>query len=163
MPTSTHSTYFFLLMFCILVNLIFLYNVIKYLFFYGVTRRQRSNHVEEFAAAVTTGLRTQPNSNRVTKSAIIEVVIDVIEEGIKTPAIKGKNTDCSICIAETKYREISLILPICGHKFHKACIEPWLKEKKTCPLCRTRVRDGRIIEETIKTYSPVISVETFTQ
>jgi len=24
----------------------------------------------------------------------------------------------------------------CGHKFHKDCIEPWIKQRKPCPICR---------------------------
>jgi len=25
------------------------------------------------------------------------------------------------------------------HIFHKACIEPWLQRKNTCPICRTTI------------------------
>lgn len=25
----------------------------------------------------------------------------------------------------------------CGHKFHKNCVVPWLKENPKCPMCRT--------------------------
>lgn len=28
----------------------------------------------------------------------------------------------------------------CGHKYHEACIDTWLKESKTCPICRTPCR-----------------------
>lgn len=30
-------------------------------------------------------------------------------------------------------------LVVCGHIFHRRCIEKWLADVKTCPNCRTRV------------------------
>jgi hypothetical protein len=42
--------------------------------------------------------------------------------------------DCSICLEKVPnkgYFETS-----CHHKYHKKCIEPWLKEQNTCPTCR---------------------------
>ncbi|XP_049394809.1 E3 ubiquitin-protein ligase ATL4-like [Solanum stenotomum] len=106
---------------------------------YRVKQRPWSNDVEEFVLPndedefVSTTERT---------TSIVEVVIDISDEAITTPSIKGKNNDCSICIEEIKHWEMFLIFPICCHRFHYACIRPWLEENKTCPMCRTHVRDA---------------------
>ena len=42
---------------------------------------------------------------------------------------------CAICIDGYKVGEVVTVLT-CGHIFHKACIEPWLLEKRTCPMCK---------------------------
>ena len=26
--------------------------------------------------------------------------------------------------------------PCCRHEFHKTCVDPWLMDKRTCPLCK---------------------------
>ncbi len=31
---------------------------------------------------------------------------------------------------------------ICKHIFHKACVDEWLKEQTTCPICRKIVKAG---------------------
>ncbi|XP_077447498.1 E3 ubiquitin-protein ligase RNF128-like [Stigmatopora argus] len=42
---------------------------------------------------------------------------------------------CAVCIESYKAGEVVTVLT-CGHIFHKACIEPWLLEKRTCPMCK---------------------------
>ena len=32
------------------------------------------------------------------------------------------------------------MLPYCGHAFHVACIDTWLKQQCTCPICRASMR-----------------------
>ena len=40
---------------------------------------------------------------------------------------------CSICLDEDTENIKTLL---CGHKFHKDCIEEWVNKEETCPLCR---------------------------
>ncbi|BFG29557.1 hypothetical protein CerSpe_158290 [Prunus speciosa] len=46
---------------------------------------------------------------------------------------------CSICLQELKEGECARELPTCRHFFHMACIDQWLKQQSSCPMCRTRV------------------------
>jgi len=49
-------------------------------------------------------------------------------------------TSCSICISEFTKEEKLILLPNCGHFFHRDCILPWLTGRKgNCPLCQTMV------------------------
>ena len=31
------------------------------------------------------------------------------------------------------------IFLICRHEFHKSCVDPWLLEHRTCPICKTNI------------------------
>ncbi|GJN33104.1 hypothetical protein PR202_gb21668 [Eleusine coracana subsp. coracana] len=44
--------------------------------------------------------------------------------------------DCAVCITELAAGETARVLPRCGHAFHVACVDTWLKSHSTCPLCR---------------------------
>lgn len=50
-----------------------------------------------------------------------------------------KNVDvcCPICLDDIHYKDVKKI--ICGHYFHKKCIDTWLERKPTCPKCRMTV------------------------
>lgn len=43
--------------------------------------------------------------------------------------------ECFICGSTFQAAYQSKALP-CKHKFHKLCLEHWLKKSQTCPLCR---------------------------
>ncbi|OAY40719.1 RING-H2 finger protein ATL70 [Manihot esculenta] len=44
---------------------------------------------------------------------------------------------CSICLADYKNTDMLRLLPDCGHLFHLKCVDPWLRQHPTCPVCRT--------------------------
>lgn len=53
---------------------------------------------------------------------------------------------CAVCIESYKAGDVVTILT-CDHIFHKACIEPWLLEKRTCPMCKCDILKALGVEE----------------
>ncbi|KAF7260081.1 hypothetical protein EG68_02442 [Paragonimus skrjabini miyazakii] len=54
------------------------------------------------------------------------------------PGDRETNPDldqCAICIEPYCALDSVRILP-CRHYFHKACIDPWLLEQRSCPMCK---------------------------
>lgn len=49
---------------------------------------------------------------------------------------------CSICIDEFKQEQDLRRLP-CRHRFHKNCVDEWLKISSTCPNCKAELQEGR--------------------
>ena len=48
---------------------------------------------------------------------------------------------CNICHDDKKVGDEVTVLP-CHHFFDKACIEAWLRQHRTCPVCRRSVDGG---------------------
>lgn len=55
-------------------------------------------------------------------------------------AVKGDIDECVICLEDIKDGEIVRVLTVCGHLFHKTCIDLWLKKQFVCPICRVQLR-----------------------
>ena len=47
-------------------------------------------------------------------------------------------SDCCICLEDYDSKEEVYILP-CEHTYHPDCIKLWLKERRTCPMCKSDV------------------------
>lgn len=54
-----------------------------------------------------------------------------------------KQAECAICMDNVSVGEEVTSLP-CRHWFHHPCVEAWLKEHDTCPVCRSGImpKDG---------------------
>ncbi|KAL6653456.1 hypothetical protein ACP70R_009034 [Stipagrostis hirtigluma subsp. patula] len=52
----------------------------------------------------------------------------------------GGSTDCcGICLDAYVHGERCSVMPNCIHVFHKGCLAKWLRNSRTCPLCRALV------------------------
>ena len=70
--------------------------------------------------------------------------IDTATISVKLPApfeFEGAAVaeECVICLAPLCVTEMVRRLPACGHLFHVICVDRWLHQQATCPLCRTAV------------------------
>uniref|UniRef100_A0A0D9WVP1 RING-type domain-containing protein n=1 Tax=Leersia perrieri TaxID=77586 RepID=A0A0D9WVP1_9ORYZ len=49
----------------------------------------------------------------------------------------GGEACCPVCLENYGDGEVVRTLPDCGHVFHRECVDPWLRQRPTCPVCRT--------------------------
>lgn len=59
------------------------------------------------------------------------------EWGVEEGAGEG-GVSCAICLEEYAAGDLIRRLP-CGHRLHRACLDPWLLQADTCPLCKRAV------------------------
>nr|CAD1822544.1 unnamed protein product [Ananas comosus var. bracteatus] len=50
----------------------------------------------------------------------------------------GGGGGCAVCLAEFRDGELLRLLPKCGHAFHVACIDAWLRGHVNCPCAAPR-------------------------
>ncbi|KAG7263101.1 hypothetical protein CRUP_003637 [Coryphaenoides rupestris] len=70
------------------------------------------------------------------KKAISRLQVRTIKKGDKE--IDSEFDSCAVCIESYKPNDVVRILP-CRHLFHKHCIDPWLQDQRTCPMCKTNI------------------------
>ncbi|KAM6584160.1 hypothetical protein CsatB_011162 [Cannabis sativa] len=81
--------------------------------------------------------------------AVLESFPKVMYNQTKVHTIRGSNgrnhhqssttsdSSCSICLADYNDSDLLRLLPDCGHLFHLTCVDPWLRQHPTCPICRS--------------------------
>lgn len=61
-------------------------------------------------------------------------------------SLKGskEGLECAVCLLRFEGTEVLRLLPKCRHAFHVDCIDKWLEDHSSCPLCRNRLNVGDI-------------------
>ncbi|OIV97802.1 hypothetical protein TanjilG_12559 [Lupinus angustifolius] len=75
-------------------------------------------------------------------SGIDKLVIETLPF-FKFSSLKGskEGLECTVCLSKFEDTEILRLLPKCKHAFHMNCIDKWLENHSTCPLCRYKVEE----------------------
>jgi hypothetical protein len=101
---------------------------------YGTSISNRSNGIaplerSESMRAVGGSVRSVYNSSIM--QTVRRKYLPITEE-------PPKDSACAICYEDPKSGDKWKQLP-CEHKFHPDCIDPWIREHNSCPLCRKKV------------------------
>ncbi|KAL6911421.1 hypothetical protein ACP4OV_000226 [Aristida adscensionis] len=54
----------------------------------------------------------------------------------------GGGGECAVCLEAFRAGDQRRVLPRCGHGFHAACVDSWLRKSRRCPVCRAEVVAG---------------------
>ncbi|MBW02870.1 E3 ubiquitin-protein ligase-like protein, partial [Eschrichtius robustus] len=71
-----------------------------------------------------------------TKKLIGQLPLHTVKHGEKGIDVDAES--CAVCIENFKGKDVIRILP-CKHIFHRICIDPWLLDHRTCPMCKLDV------------------------
>lgn len=91
---------------------------------YKVSGPQKSSSSMQQATPSTSSEKTQDNSNAAGNSKASD-----------------DELTCSVCLEQVNVGDLLRSLP-CLHQFHASCIDPWLRQQGTCPVCKFRAGSG---------------------
>lgn len=117
---TSQTFYFIVFAFCILMLLSCLWFLMSYIkrCHYNVQRRRRR---------IRTANETRRAVNRLPVKSF--------------KAAKNSDSEeqtCAVCLEPFHNNESIRVLP-CKHEFHKKCVDPWLKIKQNCPMCKSSI------------------------
>nr|XP_044996502.1 E3 ubiquitin-protein ligase RNF128 isoform X2 [Jaculus jaculus] len=89
------------------------------------------------------------------KKAIGRLQQRTLKQGDKEIGPDGDS--CAVCIELYKPNDLVRILT-CNHIFHKTCVDPWLLEHRTCPMCKCDILKALGIEVDVEDGSVSLQV-----
>jgi len=66
-----------------------------------------------------------------------QIPLDIVRE--ETDHDRQDSGDCPVCLEQFVAGEAVRVLPKCSHRFHRACIDEWLRQSVQCPVCRRKI------------------------
>ncbi|XP_058097559.1 RING-H2 finger protein ATL58-like [Magnolia sinica] len=112
---------------------IFFTFILLLLFYLFYLRRQRVDwsSLRMRSSYQGRGLTSRPSNSGLKKELREMLPIVVFKESFLI-----RETQCSVCLGDYKANDKLQQIPACGHTFHMDCIDLWLANNTTCPLCR---------------------------
>eukprot|EP01121_Diplochlamys_sp_Union-15-3_P017941 TRINITY_DN6425_c0_g1_i1.p1 TRINITY_DN6425_c0_g1~~TRINITY_DN6425_c0_g1_i1.p1 ORF type:complete len:144 (+),score=0.52 TRINITY_DN6425_c0_g1_i1:56-487(+) len=120
LAVTMFTSFFFLLLFCCRLAIRF-YNMDQ-------QAQNASNEIEIIPVHV---INMQTEDNGVDPEILLRLPVENYDENVPT-----EDKSCSICLADYQTGEALRCLS-CDHKYHKICIDTWLTNHHTCPLCKS--------------------------
>ncbi|KAK7098052.1 hypothetical protein V1264_004940 [Littorina saxatilis] len=96
---------------------------LAWLVFYYVQRFRYAHAKERLARRLTSAA----------KKAIAKIPQKTVRHGDRE--LDSEFDQCAVCIETYKAHDVIRTLP-CKHVFHKSCVDPWLLDQRSCPMCK---------------------------
>lgn len=71
--------------------------------------------------------------------AVVEAFPTFVYSEVKGLKIGKGALECAVCLCEFEDEETLRLIPKCDHVFHSDCIDAWLENHVTCPVCRANL------------------------
>ncbi|KAK4415835.1 putative RING-H2 finger protein ATL21A [Sesamum alatum] len=72
----------------------------------------------------------------------ISACTELVAVGESRTSSEPDSNTCPICLDSYHPKELIRCIAKCDHCFHAECIELWLRNSRTCPVCRTILSDS---------------------
>ncbi|CAL8237995.1 unnamed protein product [Merluccius merluccius] len=106
--------------------------------------------------------RNQRRLGDAAKKAISKLQVRTLRRGDQETHADFDN--CAVCIEGYRPNEVVRVLP-CRHVFHKSCVDPWLLDHRTCPMCKMNILkalgialNADCLDDLPLDYEPVVAV-----
>ncbi|KAL1194756.1 E3 ubiquitin-protein ligase ATL9 [Cardamine amara subsp. amara] len=111
--------------------------------FYSQPSVFRSSDVDADSRVV----RIMRNTARGLDAEVIESFPTFIYSEVKTVRIGKGGVECAVCLCEFEDDETLRLMPHCSHVFHADCVDVWLSDHSTCPLCRADLTEIYLVPD----------------
>ncbi|XP_043714828.1 E3 ubiquitin-protein ligase ATL6-like [Telopea speciosissima] len=96
-------------------------------------------------------------ANRGLDPAVMETFPTFAYSYVKGHKLGKGALECAVCLTEFEDDDKIRLLPKCDHAFHPECIDAWLSNRTTCPVCRANLVP--VPGETSATIVPIQDIE----
>ncbi|KAF8101677.1 hypothetical protein N665_0201s0004 [Sinapis alba] len=69
-------------------------------------------------------------------AAIVNSFQTFLYSEVKEQRIGNGGVECVVCLCEFQDDDTLSLMPNCCHVYHSSCVNVWLSDHSTCPLCR---------------------------
>ncbi|XP_054791341.1 E3 ubiquitin-protein ligase SDIR1-like isoform X1 [Prosopis cineraria] len=83
------------------------------------------------------GLQNRKSSMQQTSSSTFAEKKQDASNAVGSTKASDDELTCSVCLEQVNVGDLLRSLP-CLHQFHANCIDPWLRQQGTCPVCKFR-------------------------
>ncbi|XP_027174730.1 RING-H2 finger protein ATL57-like [Coffea eugenioides] len=108
----------------------------------GVSMAQNNNNNKGLDEATINSLPVFLHSSLRSTTAMVSSSSSELEGAVgssSSTSVEEYNNECSICLALFEENERVKVIPGCMHVFHSECVDKWLQNKASCPLCRSNL------------------------